>query len=52
VGGYIVYTGEAKNVCIMLEGKSIGTWPHGRQRRRFRSTIKTDLKEKGCDDMN
>jgi hypothetical protein len=44
--------GERKGVDKVLVGKPEGKRPLGRPRRRWKDTIKVDLREVGCGGMN
>jgi hypothetical protein len=45
--GHVARTAEKRNACRILVGKAEGKRPLGRQRRRWVSNIKMDLREIG-----
>jgi hypothetical protein len=50
--GRVARTGEGRDVCRVLVGKSEGKRPQGRTRRRLEDNIKIDLQEMGCGGMD
>jgi len=50
--GHVARMGEEKGVYRVLVGKPEGRRPLGRPRRRCVDTIRTDLQEVGCGNMD
>jgi hypothetical protein len=49
---HAAYVGESRCVYRVLVGKPEGRRPLGRPRRIWEDTIKMDLQEVGCEDMD
>ena len=49
--GHVARMWERRDVYRVLVGKSEGTRPLGRPRRRWEDNIKADVQEVGCRDM-
>ena len=50
--GHVARMGEGRGVYRVLVGKRGGKIPIGRPRRRWEDSIKMDLREVGCGDMD
>ena len=50
--GHVARMGKRRGVYRVLVGKLEGKRPLGRSRRRWEDSIKMDLQEVGCEDMD